>query len=74
METSNSKLIIDTSGEPLRKALEAGVYMIKPNVGELAKLVGVEHLEMEEVNEAAKEIISKGGAEIVGITGTQVQY
>jgi hypothetical protein len=24
-----------------------------------AKLVGVEHLEMEEVNEAAKEIISK---------------
>jgi 6-phosphofructokinase 2 len=28
--------------------------MIKPNVGELAKLVGVEHLEMEEVNEAAK--------------------
>jgi 6-phosphofructokinase 2 len=48
-KTSNSKLIIDTSGEPLRKALEAGVYMIKPNVGELAKLVG-EHLEMEEVN------------------------
>jgi 6-phosphofructokinase 2 len=29
--------------------------MIKPNVGELAKLVGVEHLEMEEVNEAAKK-------------------
>jgi 6-phosphofructokinase 2 len=39
--------------EPLRKALEAGVYMIKPNVGKLAKLVGVEHLEME-VNRAAK--------------------
>jgi 6-phosphofructokinase 2 len=36
-KTSNSKLIIDTSGDPLRKALEAGVYMIKPNVGELAK-------------------------------------
>jgi 6-phosphofructokinase 2 len=54
MAKTNSKLIIDTSGAPLRKALEAGVYMIKPNVGELAKLVGVEHLEMEEVNEAAK--------------------
>jgi 6-phosphofructokinase 2 len=67
-KTSNSKLIIDTSGEPLRKALEAGVYMIKPNVGELAKLVGVKHLEMEEVNEAAKEIISKGGAEIVVVS------
>jgi 6-phosphofructokinase 2 len=67
-KTSNSKLIIDTSGEPLRKALEAGVYMIKPNVGELAKLVGVEHLQMEEVNRAAKEIISKGGAEIVVVS------
>ncbi|MFT7396773.1 MAG: 6-phosphofructokinase 2 [Flavobacterium sp.] len=67
-KTSNSKLIIDTSGAPLRKALEAGVYMIKPNVGELAKLVGVKHLEMEEVNEAAKEIISKGGAEIVVVS------
>jgi 6-phosphofructokinase 2 len=67
-KTSNSKLIIDTSGDPLRKALETGVYMIKPNVGELAKLIGVEHLEMEEVNEAAKEIISKGGAEIVVVS------
>jgi 6-phosphofructokinase 2 len=33
MAKTNSKLIIDTSGAPLRKALEAGVYMIKPNVG-----------------------------------------
>jgi 6-phosphofructokinase 2 len=36
---SNSKLIVDTSGEAL-KVLEVGVYMIKPNVGELAKLTG----------------------------------
>jgi 6-phosphofructokinase 2 len=39
--------------------LETGVYLIKPNVGELAKLIGVERLEMEEVNDAAKQIISK---------------
>jgi 6-phosphofructokinase 2 len=38
---SNSKLIVDTSGEALKKVLEVGVYMIKPNV-ELAKLTGVE--------------------------------
>jgi 6-phosphofructokinase 2 len=38
--------------------------MIKPNVGELAKLTGVERLELEEVNEA-KQIIAKGGSEIV---------
>jgi hypothetical protein len=33
--------------------------MIKPNVGELAKLVGVEHLRWRRLIEAAKEIISK---------------
>jgi 6-phosphofructokinase 2 len=65
---SNSKMIVDTSGEALKKVLETGVYMIKPNVGELAKLIGVERLEMEEVNEAAKQIIAKGGAEIVVVS------
>jgi 6-phosphofructokinase 2 len=65
---SNSKLIVDTSGEALKKVLETGVYLIKPNVGELAKLIGVERLEMEEVNEAAKQIIAKGGAEIVVVS------
>lgn len=65
---TNTKLIIDTSGESLEKVLETGVYLIKPNVGELAKLVGVASLEMEEVNEAAKKIIAKGGAEIVVVS------
>ena len=65
---SNSKLIVDTSGDALKKVLETGVYLIKPNVGELAKLIGVERLEMEEVNEAAKQIIVKGGAEIVVVS------
>ncbi|EJL64320.1 1-phosphofructokinase family hexose kinase [Flavobacterium sp. CF136] len=65
---SNSKLIVDTSGDALKKVLETGAYLIKPNVGELAKLVGVERLEMEEVNEAAKKIIAKGGAEIVVVS------
>jgi len=65
---SNSKLIVDTSGEALEKVLETGAYLIKPNVGELAKLIGVERLEMEEVNEAAKKIIAKGGAEIIVVS------
>lgn len=65
---SDAKLIADTSGEALEKVLETGVYMIKPNVGELAKLIGVERLELEEVNQAAKQIIAKGGAEIVVVS------
>jgi 6-phosphofructokinase 2 len=65
---ANIKVIADTSGESLQKVVETGVYMIKPNVGELAKLVGVERLEMEEVNEAAKKIITQGGTEIVVVS------
>jgi 6-phosphofructokinase 2 len=64
----NIKLVVDAYGDALKNVLEAGVYMIKPNVGELAKLVGVERLEMEEVNQAAKQIIAKGGAEIVVVS------
>lgn len=67
-KNNNSKLIVDTTGEALKKVLEAGVYLIKPNVGELAKLIGVERLEMEEVKDTAKQIIAKGGAEIVVVS------
>ncbi|CAD0002504.1 1-phosphofructokinase family hexose kinase [Flavobacterium chungangense] len=67
-KTSNSKLIVDTSGEALKKVLETGAYLIKPNVGELAKLVGVERLEIDEVNEAAKKIIADRRAEIVVVS------
>ena len=67
-KTSNSKLVVDTAGEALEKVLETGAYLIKPNVGELAKLIGVERLEMEEVNDAAKKIIAQGGAEIVVVS------
>lgn len=63
-----SKLIIDTSGEPLKMAIDEGVYLLKPNVSELAKLVGADTLEIDEVDEAAREIIAKGGCEIVVVS------
>jgi 6-phosphofructokinase 2 len=68
LKGTSSKLIVDTSGEALKKVLEVGVYLIKPNVGELAKLIGVDRLEMEEVQNAAQQIIDKGGAEIVVVS------
>lgn len=81
---SGSKVIVDTSGEALQKVLETGVYLIKPNVGELAKLIGVETLEMDEVAHAAKTLIEKGNAEIVVVslgpqgavlvTATQIEF
>jgi 6-phosphofructokinase 2 len=65
---SGSKIIVDTSGEALQKVLETGVYLIKPNIGELAKLIGVDRLEMEEVAAAAQTLIEKGSAEIVVVS------
>jgi 6-phosphofructokinase 2 len=62
------KVIVDTSGEALRKVLETGVYLVKPNIGELAKLIGVERLELPEVEQAAKTLIEKGSAEIVVVS------
>jgi 6-phosphofructokinase 2 len=63
-----SKVIVDTSGEALQKVLETGVYLIKPNVGELAKLIGVESLEIDDVVEAARTLIQKGSAEIIVVS------
>ncbi len=63
-----AKVIVDTSGEALLKILETGVYLIKPNIGELAKLIGVERLELNEVEKAAKNLIEKGSAEIVVVS------
>jgi len=65
---SDTKVIVDTSGEALQKVLETGVYLIKPNIGELAKLIGVDHLELKEVEKAAKKLIEKGSAEIVVVS------
>lgn len=65
---SGSKVIVDTSGEALQKVLETGVYLIKPNVGELAKLIGVDTLEMDEVAHAAQTLIEKGSAEIIVVS------
>ena len=63
-----AKIIVDTSGEPLKKVLETGVYLVKPNIGELAKLLGVEHLEQNEVENAAKKLIENKSAEIVVVS------
>ena len=65
---SSIKVIVDTSGEALKKVLETGVYLIKPNIGELAKLIGVERLELPEVEKAAKRIIENKSAEIVVVS------
>ncbi len=64
----NAKLILDTSGEPLRNAVDDGVFMIKPNLGELSFLHGAEELHETDAIDAAKDIINKGGCQVMVIS------
>jgi 6-phosphofructokinase 2 len=64
----NIKLILDTSGEPLKQAVDDGVFMIKPNIGELSSLHGTDELSEEEAIAAAKDTINKGGCEVMVIS------
>lgn len=63
-----AKLVIDTSGEALAKALDIGVYLLKPNLGELSSLVGLEEVDPERVDQMAREIIDRGGCEIIVVS------
>lgn len=67
-QSKNAKLIVDSSGEALKEAVQAGVYLIKPNLGELASLVGKEELDIERVDVSAKEVIEKENCEVVVVS------
>lgn len=68
IEPKGSKYIVDTSGNALLKAVEQGVYLVKPNLLELSRLSGKEQLELDDVDEAAMELINKGKCEIVVVS------
>lgn len=62
------KFILDTSGKPLQAAADQGLFLLKPNLGELSALSGVENLEMNQVDDAALEIIHQGKCEVVVVS------
>ena len=64
----NIRMVIDTSQEALRQAVEEGVYMLKPNLGELSLLVGKPELTEIEIPAAGRQIISKGKCEVLVIS------
>jgi 6-phosphofructokinase 2 len=63
-----SKFILDTSGEPLRQAADEGVFLLKPNLPELCALSGVENLELDDVDDAARNIILSGKCQVVVVS------
>ena len=63
-----AKTVVDTSGTALKKAVEEGVFLIKPNLGELRALTGASLDGERERLDACRQIIATGGAEIVALT------
>lgn len=64
----DTRFVLDTSGAALQAAADEGLYLLKPNLGELAALVGVQHLEMNQVDDAALSIIHQGKCEVVVVS------
>ncbi len=65
---NNIRLVLDTSGEPLKAAISKGVYLLKPNLTELCSLVGKNYLEPSEIEQAAKQILESGGCEVLVVS------
>jgi 6-phosphofructokinase 2 len=63
-----TRIVIDTSGDPLRYAIEAGVYLLKPNLRELCALTGCNASDEASMAAAAGGIIKTGQAEVVVVS------
>ncbi|MES2374929.1 MAG: 1-phosphofructokinase family hexose kinase [Bacteroidota bacterium] len=63
-----ARLIVDTAGEPLKLAVQAGVFLIKPNIRELAALTGESELDLRSAPKAARQIISNGHCDAVVVS------
>ena len=60
-----AKYILDTSGEALLRGAQAGVYLLKPNLRELATLCDVETISFFELEGFAKTFLENNPCEIL---------
>ena len=63
-----AKCIVDTSGSALQALKGKHAYMIKPNIGELCKMLNVDWLDKNDIPDAAQQAIADGFAEIIVVS------
>jgi 6-phosphofructokinase 2 len=61
-------VVLDTSGPALAAALDAGVYLVKPSLGELQALSGRSLADEGEWWAAAQSLVRAGHAQVVALT------
>jgi 6-phosphofructokinase 2 len=64
----SARLVLDTSGEPLRAALEEGVYFAKPNRREFRDMTGTPENDLAALAAAARGVLEKGSAELLVVS------
>lgn len=62
------RLVLDTSGPALARALQAGVYLVKPSLRELRDLTGLPLTDQADWCAAARQIIQAGQAQVVALS------
>lgn len=62
------RLVVDSSGNTLQEAMKAGVFLLKPNLSELASLSGASELNEYQAAEAARWLVQEKHCEIVVVS------
>ena len=65
---TGADLVVDASGDPLKLAVEHGVFMIKPNAREFAQLAGRDGMDESEQEEFARELVRRGRCRVVVVS------
>lgn len=66
--TGAAKVIVDAPGASLKAALEAGVYLIKPNLREFQELAGIGAADEPSLVEAGRRLLDHYRIEIIAVS------
>jgi 6-phosphofructokinase 2 len=66
--SGGARLVLDTSGPPLKHALEMGCYLVKPSLSEFTEFLGEGAPDHGACHAAGKNLVTNGKAEIVAPT------
>ena len=64
----NAKVAVDTSGPPLKAALDEGVHLIKPNLREFQSLTGATTSDDASLIDVGRQLIDRGLVEIIALS------
>jgi 6-phosphofructokinase 2 len=67
-EKKNFKLILDTSGEAMQQAAGKGIFLLKPNLNELAELAGKDILSGMEQEVLARKVLEQGKCKVLVVS------